>query len=249
MHNEAMPEPVITLCPNCGRRVNVEPYHDRATCGSCGQLIQVWQPHGATGKSTRREMQAVAPPPDAVGMTATGSAAGKRALWLILTPALVIAAVGAVVLAVVMPRPEPPKPPPDFFGDARAIPDQLVRELGFPVMVQRLTLYPTHADVEVWSATERLVRHYKVRPDGMQRRGTAEPDGARVFDASDLAVARIPALVADARGSAADAQVIRVVIERAPDEAVIWRVHASSGGQVYTVEYDDQGNRRSGPAQ
>lgn len=189
---------------------------------------------------------AVAPPPDVAGTTATAPATGKRALWLILTPALVIAAVGALLLAVVpgLDGKDPPQAPLDFFGDARAIPDQLVRELGFPVMVQRLTIYPTHADVEVWNAGENLVHHYQVRPDGVQRRGTGEPDGSRVFDASELEVARIPALVADARGDAAGAQVIRIVIERAPDGAVIWRVHASAGGEVYTVAYDDRGNRR-----
>lgn len=250
MHNEGMAEPVITLCPNCSRRVHVEAYRDRATCGSCGQVIHVRQPHAAPGKQTRRQMPAVAPPPEMAG--APAPAAGNRALWLILTPALVIAALGAVMLAVA-PRlgddgADAPRAPADFFVDARAIPDQLVRELGFPVMVQRLTIYPTHADVDVWDAGEDLVHHYQVRPDGLQQRGSDQPDGSRVFDASELPVARIPALVADTRSGVDGAQVIRIEIERAPDGAVVWRVHASSGSNLYAVEYDDQGNRRPSPA-
>lgn len=237
-----MAETVLTLCPNCGRRVSVGQYQEEITCPSCKQISKIRNPWANMHHNVQQQQ------PQQVVMQQVPQKQESKLLWVLLIGGLVLATLGAVTFGVILPRIEAanrPPPPPDFLVDASSIPDQLVRALGFPAMVQRLTIYSTHAEVEAWNADEKLVKRYMVRPEGTTERRGGKPERLASFDASELEFGRVASMVANAKSTAEtkDAEVHSVVAERRDDGQILWRVNVNGKGGVYQVDYDKKGNR------
>lgn len=263
-----MSESVLTLCPNCGRRLKVAQYQEIVTCTSCKQVSKIqypWGVHQPKQQEPPRQMimQPVMPE----------KRSDNRVLWLVVIAGLVLATGVALTFGVILPRMEAanrPPPPTDYFVDATSIPDDLVRTLGFPAMVQRLTIYPDRAEVEAWKSEEGVVKRYLVKPTGTTERRGGKGERTAAFDAAELEFSRVPRMVSEALSTAkpenAPAQpqadrvfaspdpasaepppekpgVHNVVVERAEDGAVRWRVSVRSKEGVYHVDYDAKGNR------
>lgn len=262
-----MADSVLTLCPNCGRRLNIAQYQEIVTCTSCKQVSKIqypWGVHKPNHPEPPRQMvmQPVLPQ----------KRSDNRLLWAALITGLVLATGAALTFGVILPRIEAanqPPPPSDYFVDATPIPDELVRVLGFPAMVQRLTIYSDRAEVEAWNSDEGVVKRYLVRPTGTTERRGGKGERTAAFDASELEFVRVPRIVASALSTAtpADGQprteihrvfevtspasaepppeqpgVHSVVVARADDGAVRWRVTVRSKEGVYHVDYDAKGN-------
>lgn len=261
-----MAESVLTLCPNCGRRLTVAEYQEIVTCTSCKQVSKIQYPWGV------HKPKEVEPPRQMIMQPVLPQkTSDNRMLWIALIAGLLLATGGALTFGVILPRIEaanrPPKPT-DYFVDATTIPDELVRTLGFPAMVQRLTIYPDRAEVEAWKSEEGVVKRYLVRHTGTTERRGGKGERTAAFDASELEFSRVPRIVASALSTATPAEgpaqprvervfatgdpasaepppekpaVHRLVVERA-DRGVRWRVIVRSKEGVYHVDYDAKGN-------
>lgn len=267
VHNRAMADSVLTLCPNCGRRLNVAQYQEVVTCSSCKQVSKIQYPWGVHQPKPEPPRQMVMQP------VPTAQRTSNRGLWLVLIAGLVLVTGIALTVGVILPRMNAAKPPPptDYFENATSISDQLVRTLGFPAMVQRLTIYPDRAEVEAWQSKEGVVKRYLVRPTGTTERRGGKGERTAAFDASQLELSRLPRMVdsalstatpADTRGDApalparvfatpdpASAEplpeqpgVHNVVVQRAENGAIRWRVVVRSKDGVFHVDYDAKGN-------
>jgi hypothetical protein len=267
-----MADSVLTLCPNCGRRLHVAQYQEMVTCTSCKQVSKIQYPWGVHQPKPEPPRQTVM---QQVMPEKRGS--DNRVLWLVLILGLVLATAGAVTFGVILPRlraAEQPAPPPDYFVDATDIPDELVRVLGFPAMVQRLTIFPDRAEVEAWDSEEGVVKRHLVRPAGTTTRRGGKSARGTAFDASELEFSRVPAMVADAlstvmpkdapapsmdglygmqpdapKAPATDAPgVHNIVVERLEGGPVVWRVSVRGKAGVQHVDYDIKGNRLTAAA-
>lgn len=237
-----MIESTLTLCPNCGRRVTVGQYQEEISCPSCKQVSKIRNPWANMHHAVQQAPQQV------VMQQVLPQKRESKLLWVLLIGGLVLATLGAVTFGVVLPRIEAankPPPPPDFLVDASSIPDQLVRVLGFPAMVQRLTIYSTHAEVEAWNADEKLVKRYLVRPQGTTERRGGKGERVAAFDASELDFTRVASMVAMAKSTAEseNAPVHSVVAERRDGGQVTWRVNVGNKAGVNPVDFDKKGNR------
>jgi DNA-directed RNA polymerase subunit RPC12/RpoP len=237
-----MAETMLTLCPNCGRRVHTGQYDEQITCPSCKQVSKIRNPWANMHHAVQQPQQMV------VQQVVSQKPREGKLVWVLIITGLVLATLGAVTFGVILPRIEAanrPPPPPDFLVDASSVPDQLVRVLGFPAMVQRLTIYSTHAEVEAWNADEKLVKRYLVRPEGTTERRGGKSERTAAFDASELDFGRVASMVSNARSTAEtkDAEVHSVVAERREDGQILWRVNVSGKGGVHQVDYDKKGNR------
>lgn len=236
-----MVETTLTLCPNCGRRVTVGQYQEEISCPSCKQVSKIRNPWANMNQPAQPAPQQVV-----MQQVLPQKRGESKLLWILLISGLVLATIGAVTFGVILPRIEAanrPPPPPNFLVDASSIPDQLVRALGFPAMVQRLTIYPNHAEVEAWNADEKLVKRYLVRPQGTTERRGGKGERVAAFDASELDFTRVPSMVANARSTAEGAEVHSVVAERRDGGQITWRVNVGSKGGVQPVDYDKKGHR------
>jgi hypothetical protein len=262
-----MADSVLTLCPNCGRRLNVAQFQEIVTCTSCKQVSKIQHPWGVhQPKQVEAPRQMIMQPV----MPQKGS--DNRALWLVLIAGLILGTGAALTFGVILPRiDEANQPPPatDYLVDATTIPDELVRTLGFPAMVQRLTIFADRAEVEAWKSEEGLVKRYLVKPTGTTERRGGKGERAAAFDASELEFSRVPRMVAAALSTATPAEgpaqprvervfatpdpattepppeqpgVHSVVVERAEDGGVRWRVTVRSKEGVYHVDFDAKGN-------
>lgn len=267
VHNPAMAEPLLTLCPNCGRRIQVKEYQEMVTCSSCKQVVKIQHPWGV-----HKPVQQPEAPRQIMIMPAPVKR-DNRLMWALLIAGLVLGTAGALTFGVILPRIEEankPPPPTDYFVDATSIPDDLVRALGFPAMVQRLTIYSDRAEVEAWKSEESVVKRYLVKPTGTTERRGGKGERTAAFDAAELEFSRVPAMVSGALSTAtsgnAPAQpqlervfatpdpatagpppekpaVHNVVVARSEEGAVRWRVTVRSKEGVYYVDYDAKGNR------
>jgi hypothetical protein len=233
---------MLTLCPNCGRRVHVGQYEEQLTCPSCKQVAKIRNPWAEMRHAAQQQQQ-----PQVVQQVVPQKQRESKLVWVLIITGLVLATLGAVTFGVILPRIEAankPPPPTNFLVDASSIPDQLVRALGFPAMVQRLTIYPTHAEVEAWNADEKLVKRYLVRPEGTTERRGGKAERGVSFDASELDFGRVASMVANAKSTAEaeEADVHSVVAERR-DNQIVWSVNVGSKGGVRPVDYDKKGNR------
>lgn len=235
-----MVETTLTLCPNCGRRVTVGQYQEEIACPSCKQVSKIRNPWANMN-------QAKQPAPQQVVMQQVLPQKRESKLpWILLITGLVLATIGAVTFGVILPRmraANQPPPPTNFLLDASHIPDQLVRALGFPAMVQRLTIYPTHAEVEAWNADEKLVKRYLVRPQGTTERRGGKGDRVAAFDASELDFTRVASMVASVKSTSEGADVHSVVAERRDGGQITWRVNVGSKDGVQQVDFDKKGHR------
>jgi hypothetical protein len=257
VHNRAMAESVLTLCPNCGRRLHVAEYQEIVTCTSCKQVSKIQYPWGV------HKPKQVEPPRQMIMQPVLPEKRDNRMLWIALIGGLVLATGAALTFGVILPRIEAanrPTTPADYFVDATTIPDELVRTLGFPAMVQRLTIYSDRAEVEAWKSEEGVVKRYLVRPTGTTERRGGKGERTAAFDASELEFSRVPRMLASgpaqpraervfATPDPASAEpppekpgVHSVVVERSENGAVRWRVTARSKEGVYHVDYDAKGN-------
>lgn len=267
-----MPEPTLTLCPNCGRRVQVPAYQDAVICGSCKQEIRVqlpWNQARARPEPDPTPLPGAPPPPPA-----RRSRGGLIALIIVAAAAL---GVGVVLLVLPRLRASPPPPPPDFFRDASPVPAQLARALGFPVMVQKLTLYPTRAEAEVWDSEQGTIVRHIVYASGELRQRSSGAARAAAFDLSEIDLSPVALMVADASGAApaaspgeeevatdlglgvADqleaagaaevpgASVHRVTLERQGGGSPRWQVHVDAPGGLRQVDYQLSGERVAPP--
>ncbi|HWN69629.1 MAG TPA: hypothetical protein VNM90_18435 [Haliangium sp.] len=260
-----MAESVLTLCPNCGRRLKVAEYQEMVTCTSCKQVSKIQYPWGVHQPKKQE------PPRQMIMQPVLPEKRDNRVLWLVVA-GLVLATAAALTFGVILPRinaANQPPPPTDYFVDATTIPDELVRALGFPAMVQRLTIYSDRAEVEAWKSEENVVKRYLVKPTGTTERRGGRGERTAAFDASELEFSRVPRMVAGAltlikpENGPAQPQAERVfatpdpsaepppekpsvhnlVVERSEDGAVRWRVSVRSKEGVYHVDYDAKGNR------
>ncbi len=234
-----MVETTLTLCPNCGRRVTVGQYQEEIACPSCKQVSKIRNPWANMNQPAQQQPQQV------MQQVLPQTRSESKLPWILLIAGLVLATIGAVTFGVIVPRMQAanqPPPPPNFLVDASSVPDQLVRALGFPAMVQRLTIYPSHAEVEAWNSDEKLVKRYLVRPQGTTERRGGKGDRVAAFDASELDFTRVPSMVASARSTAEGAEVHSVVAERRDGGQVTWRVNVGSKGGVQPVDFDKKGN-------
>jgi hypothetical protein len=267
VHNPAMSESVLTLCPNCGRRLKVAQYQEMVTCTSCKQVSKIQYPWGV-----HQPKQQEAPRQMIMQPVLPEKRSDNRVLWLVVA-GLGLATIAALTFGVILPRinaANQPPPPTDYFVDATTIPDELVRALGFPAMVQRLTIFSDRAEVEAWKSEESVVKRYLVKPTGTTERRGGKGERTAAFDASELEFSRVPAIVAGALSTATSGNVPAqpqaervfatpdpatagpppekpgvhsVVVERTEEGAVRWRVTVRSKEGVYYVDYDLKGNR------
>lgn len=235
-----MIESTLTLCPNCGRRVTVGQFQEEISCPSCKQVSKIRNPWANMNNPTQPAPQQVV-----MQQVLPQRRNESKLPWILLIVGLVLATLGAVTFGVIIPRMEAanqPPPPQDFLVDASSIPDQLVRVLGFPAMVQRLTIYSSHAEVEAWNADEKLVKRYLVRPQGTTERRGGKGERAAAFDASELDFTRVAGMVANARSTAEGAEVHSVVAERRDGGQVTWRVNVGNKSGVNPIDFDKKGN-------
>lgn len=267
VHNPAMAESVLTLCPNCGRRIHVKEYQEMVTCTSCKQVSKIQYPWGVH-KPVQQE-----PPRQMVMVPVLPAKRDNRLLWALAIAGLVLGTAAALTFGVILPRineANKPPPPTDYFADATTIPDELVRVLGFPAMVQRLTIYTDRAEVEAWKSEEGVVKRYLVKPTGTTERRGGKGERTAAFDASELEFSRVPGMASSALSMATSGNAPRqpqaervfgtpdpaiaepppekpgvhsVVVERSEEGAVRWRVTVRSKEGVFYVDYDAKGNR------
>lgn len=268
-----MADSVLTLCPNCGRRLNVAQYQELVTCTSCKQVSKIQHPWGV-----HKPKEPEPPRQMIVQQVLPQKRNDNRTLWLVLIAGLLLGTGVALTFGVILPRMnEANKPPPatDYLVDATTIPDELVRTLGFPAMVQRLTIYKDRAEVEAWKSEENLVKRYVVKPTGTTERRGGKNERTAAFDASALEFARVPRMVAAALSTATPADgstqpriervfgmpdpastepppeqpgVHNIVVERTQDAGVAWRITVRSKEGVYRVDFDAKGNPLASPS-
>ncbi|WP_152629962.1 hypothetical protein [Haliangium ochraceum] len=141
-------------------------------------------------------------------------ASSSSRLWVLLLVALLFLSAGAVTLFVILPRLEDSKqtPPTNFFRDASSASAHLTRVLGFPPMAQKLTLYPTRAEAEVWNGDNSEAERLLVRIDGSTEKRRSNAERGVSFNVSEVNFALVPTLVNKALGvdpSAAEREAAR----------------------------------------